>query len=33
MKKIIYATHEAAALTFACSVIIDNDLWASTFGT
>ena len=33
MKKIIYAAHEAAALTFACAVIIDYDLRASTLGT
>lgn len=29
----IYAPHEATALTFACAVVIDYDLWASTFGT
>ena len=33
MKKNINATHEAAALTFVCAVVIDYDLRASTFGT
>lgn len=33
MKKIINAPHKSAALTFACTVIIDYNLRASTFGT
>ena len=32
MKKVINATHKSATLTFAGSVIIDDDLRTSAFG-